>query len=268
MPSPIVPDSKEPFSDSEGNPRNAAVFRRQGTIKGTVMFFLGGHKREGGKTSFLRIHTNGLSHANADEYKFIKEMRDLGWRMVVLEESQDVKPDGKINEYWIEEYINHWNSKWPGKNFTVGHSAGAYITGLHIRHLHDKKTRSVWANGIISYPIKLGDAKKKTDFASEHFTARNTIFLSGKQADDEVLPYRNTIELRNIAFASGHRHGWEALDASHQVFKKACCSQGCGGKRAVTLILDDWFTRYPKLPKLPRSECAVSIPGTTNPAGS
>lgn len=267
MPPGITPDMKEPFSDSDGNPRNAAVFQRHAGIKGTIILFLGGYAQEA--SSFIRVRTKGTGTVNGDERRFIKEMRALGWRIVLLEDGQAVKPDGTVaNEYWIEEYIDHWNSKWPGKNFTVGHSAGAYVAGLHIRHFRDGKASSVWANCIISYTVKLGVAKKKTDFIPTDFAAKNTIFLSGSEALENSGVYRKTKELKDIAFASGHRHGWEVLDASHEVFKKACCSQNCGNKRAVTLILNDWFTKYPSLPNLPRRECAISIPGAANPAGS
>lgn len=190
-------------------------------------------------------------------------MRDLGWRIVLLDQTQKVQADGTVaDEYWVEEYINHWNGKWPGKNFAIGHSAGAYVTALHIRHFREGTASSVYANGVFSLPIDLGSSTNKTDFTANDFTDRSTLFLSGTPSGEVFNAYNITKDLKGIACGSTSRQGWETIDATHEIFKKVC-----GTKRAPTNICHDWFDKYPNLPKPPLSSCPASIPGTTNPDG-
>lgn len=266
----IIPNNMEIFSDSGGTARYARTFYPlSGTIKGTIIAFFGGAKQEGPDySSVIKIWTKGWSttgtwQLNADECKFVQEMRDLGWRIVMLDQTQYVEPDGSVlNEYWVEEYINHWNSKWPGKVFAIGHSAGSYLTALHIRHFREGTATSVYANGIFSFSFQVGNAGKKTDYTASDFTNRSTLFLSGSPAGEVADAYNKTRAVKNIACTSTSRQGWEAIDTGHNIFDKVC-----GTKRAPTNICHDWFDKYPNLPKPPLSSCPASIQGVTNPDG-
>ena len=262
----VIPNNTEIFTDSSGRARYARTFLLSGTLNGTIIAFFGGTLTS---TSPITVRTKGWSETsssiklNADECKFIQEIRDLKWRVVLLDQTQTVRATGSVaDEYWIEEYINHWNGRWPGKVFAIGHSAGSYVTGLHIRHFREGKASSVYANGVFSFPIALGSATNKTNFIASDFTNRSTLFLSGTPSGEVSDAYNRTKSLKDIACGSTSRQGWEAIDATHEIFKKVC-----GTKRAVTNICHDWFNKYPNLPKPPLSSCPASIPGTTNPDG-
>jgi hypothetical protein len=272
----IKPEDTEDFVDGEGisRPVCICVNKSQGT-KGTIAFLFGGYKYE--RNNRIISGTKGWSSKdkplNSNECKMIQELTDLGWRILIFDNIQFVIPDGTpLNEMWIEDYAEWIDERFSDddKRFMVGFSSGAYIVGLHMRHLGDRQGRGkIRAYGMFSFSVEVGNSLKKTDFAETDFNKRPTLFLSGSSKLDNsankpfVNGFENTRKIYvDIACKSETRHGWEALDAPHSIFSK----EGGKEKKAITNIIDDWFNQYPNLPKRPLAD-GTSSENITNSDG-
>ena len=185
----------------------------------------------------------------------------LGWRIVIFQNMEFCKVDDKVkqNEYWIDAYC-YWlvkrfsenNSK---KVFVVGFSSGAYIVSLHLQHLKElKKEDSISGYGIFSYSVSTNDAYNKTNFDKDHFK-KSTLFISGSNTRDTgsnfpfVNGYHNTRTLYDSAQQSGIRHGWISINSTHNIFsKKSNRDPNKNKRRAITMIMDNWFDKGTKIP--------------------
>lgn len=257
----IKPDSIEDFIDREGISRPVCIFTNKSiTSKGTIAFLFGGYKYE--RTNTIIAGTKGWSSKdkplNPKECEVIQELTDLGWRILVFNNIQFVTPDSTpLNEMWIEDYAEWIDEKFSSdeKRFMVGFSSGAYIVGLHLKHLADGQGRGkIPAYGMFSFSVEVGSSHKKTDFAEIDFNKRPTLFLSGSSKLDNsaikpfVNGFKNTRTIYiDFACRSEIRHGWEALKSVHSIFS----ADGKEGKKAITDIMNNWFDKYPNLPKSP-----------------
>jgi hypothetical protein len=274
----IKPDIIEDFIDKEGISRPICIFVNKSiTTKGTIAFLFGGYKYE--RTNKIIAGTKGWSSKdkplNTNECVTIKELTDLGWRILVFNNMQFATPDNTpLNEMWIEDYVEWIDENFGSdeKRFMVGFSSGAYIVGLHLKHLADGQGRGkIPAYGMFSFSVEVGDSNKKTDFSEIDFK-RPTLFLSGSSKLDNaankpfVDGFKNTRTIYiNFGCRSEIRHGWEALNSVHSIFS----AEGKEGKKAITDIMDNWFDKYPNFPKSPLgNELYTSQDeGITNPDG-
>lgn len=131
---------------------------------------------------------NTLREISKDENKFIIDLSSekLRWKIVVFENMQFFKPNGQKEEAWIDRYIEsvQYNDRIKDdKLFVVGFSSGAYILGLHLRHISSEninKYNKILGYGIMSFPVELNNKNKKTDFSYEDFK-KPTLFLSWRR---------------------------------------------------------------------------------------
>ena len=161
----------------------------------------------------------------------VTELTYLGWKLLVFNESTICCADGTpLNEMWIEDYAEWFDERFSDgdKRFMIGFLFGAYIVGLHVRHLADGLGRGhIPAYGIFSFSAETNNSYKKTDFADIDFGKRSTLFLSGSSKSDNsankpfACGFENTRKLYSeVALKSETRHGWEALDIGHCIFAK------------------------------------------------
>ena len=202
---------------------------------------------------------NTIRELNEDEKTVIDELRMLGWTIVIFENMQFCKVDNNVkqNEYWIDAYcdwlVKRYSENNSKKIFVVGFSSGAYIVGLHLQHLKElKKEDSVSGYGIFSYSVSTNDAYNKTIFDKDHFK-KSTLFISGSSTRDTgsnfpfVNGYHNTRTLYDSAQQSGIRHGWISINSTHNIFSKKSNNIETD-KRAITMIMDDWFDKNSDIP--------------------
>jgi hypothetical protein len=278
-----MPQSRQFFSDSQKIVRAANIFVPKSVQKGTIFFLFGGYKEEPVNTDKIVVGTKGWSTTmdrplTSDECQTIKDLTDFGWRVIVLDSMQFVAPDDTVhNEMWIDEFVE-WinqtfteNQEGSSKKFMMGFSSGAYIVGLHLMHLAERKQKesTMAGYGIFSYPADLDQLYKKTDFESRQFEGKPILFLSGSKTEDkkgkdpDVDGYLNTRKLYEIACkASGTQLGWEALDTGHRIFE----AKDSEGISCVAKIIDEWFNSYPNF-KLPLDCSASAETGVQNPDG-
>jgi hypothetical protein len=260
----IRPNRKEDFISAAQISRPVLVFEPSSvtnkSFKGTIVLLLGGYLDE--KLDSVIVGTKGWSNStitevNKDECEVIGQLVDSEWRVIIFESMQFAKPDDTpVNELWIEDYAEFVQEKFSeqGKKlYMIGFSSGAYIVGLHLRHLVEGRGKgSISGYGIFSFSVSIGSSVKKTNFTPEHFKI-STLFLSGSSKLDvvgkkpDVNGYSNTRRIyQECALRSGTEHGWAALKVGHSIFsllsedKLELANQG-RERRAVTNIIDNWF---------------------------
>lgn len=237
--------------------------------EGTIIFFFGGYKEEPKHNDKIVVGTKGWSDIfnnplTTPECQTIKDLIELGWKIIVLDYMQFVTPDNTLhNEMWLEEYVKWIEEIFPEeqnqskKKFMVGFSSGAYIVGLHLIHLAEKKEKkpSIAGYGIFSYPVDLDQPNKKTNFESTHFEDKSILFLSGSKNEDkkgkppDVDGYLNTRKLyENGCKSNNAQLGWESLNTGHRIFE----AKDFEGRSCVAKIMNSWFKSYPDF-KLPES---------------
>jgi alpha/beta superfamily hydrolase len=247
----IMPTHKENFTDREGTIRTVNVFDPKGTpLKGTIAFLLGGYldKESQPVTVGSKGWTNTARHVTSDECQIVEELCNLGWRILIFDSMQFARPTGKpYDEMWIDDYAK-WIEKFSRDNkelFMVGFSSGAYIIGLHLKHLSSRQTKAAMSGyGLFSFSVKVDDAANKTNFSPDDFKV-STLFISGSSTRDTsdkppfVDGYENTSRIYEYsASKSGIKHHRVILDADHFIFSV----HGDNGKRAVTNAIHDWFS--------------------------
>lgn len=197
---------------------------------------------------------NTLREISKDENKFITDLTEkLGWRIVIFENMQFFKPNGEKEETWIDKYIEsiQYNDTFKDdKLFVVGFSSGAYIVGLHLKHISSEninKYDKILGYGIMSFPVELSNKDKKTDFSFENFK-KPTLFLSGEESKDNeqkkpyVNGYRNTKDLFDIATTKpGIMHLYRTLPVGHSVFESPV--NGEGQLKDAAKIINEWFSK-------------------------
>jgi hypothetical protein len=249
--------NKEEFTDSAFVSRSVLVFEPHShLIKGTIVLLLGGYLDDKNPETVI-VGSKGwrnstINNVNEQENKVIEQLTELKWRILIFESMQFAKPDDTItNEFWIDDYVEWINKKFSenGKKiFMIGFSSGAYILGLHLRHLIEGRGKgSMTGYGIFSYSVTIDNKSKKTDFRPEHFKIP-TLFLSGSSKEDglanepKVDGYNKTRKIyQEFAVKSGVHHGWQALNTGHSIFKLQ--SNKDNNKQAVTNIIDNWFCK-------------------------
>jgi hypothetical protein len=281
-----IPQSRQFFSDSQKILRAVNIFVPNSMQKGTIVFLFGGYKEEPVNIDKIVVGTKGWSTImdrplTCNECQTIKDLVDFGWKIIVLDSMQFVAPDNTVhNEIWIDEFVEWINETFQedqrgsSKNFMVGFSSGAYIVGLHLRHLAERKQNKpgMAGYGIFSYPVDLDQRykkTKKTDFEPRHFKGKPILFLSGSKAEDkkgkdpDVDGYLNTRKLYEIARkADGTHLGWESLDTGHRIFE----AKDSEGTSCVARIVHEWFNSYPNF-KLPLDCGTLKERDIENPDG-
>jgi hypothetical protein len=248
----IIPSRKENFIDHEGTTRVINVFDAKGTsLKRTIAFLLGGYldKESQPVTVGSKGWTNTLRHTAPDECQIIEELCNLGWRILIFDSMQFARPTGKpYDEMWIDDYVKWIVEKFSSEDkklFMAGFSSGAYIIGLHLKHLSSKQTNVAMSGyGLFSFSVKVDDPANKTNFSPDDFKVL-TLFISGSSTKDTsdkppfVDGYENISRIYEYsASKSGIKHHRVILDSDHSIFSV----QGDNGKRAVTNLIHDRFS--------------------------
>lgn len=246
----ITPTGTAPaFVDRYGFSHPVYYFEPVGTIKGTIFLLYGGIKVG---TSPPEYYTKGFDSTttnltmNFDECHFLYELvRNEQWRCLMFKNNERTKvgvTNAVNNEWWIEDLAGWMNTNYPGGvgRFFCGHSAGAYIVGLHIHHIQTGQANGIWGNAILSFPEAVGSATNKTNFVTSTFNGKNTVLVSGKSGSD-TIGYQNTLDIKNIACPSSGKTAREVINGDHEVFKVFAIS----GLRVCTEIVNRFFQNYP-----------------------
>jgi alpha/beta superfamily hydrolase len=248
----ITPTSKENFTDHEEIIRAVNVFDPRGSpLKGTIAFLLGGYldKESQPVTVGSKGWANTARHMTSDECQVIEELCNLGWRILIFDSMQFARPTGKpYDEMWIGDYAKWIVQKFSRENkklFMAGFSSGAYIIGLHLKHLSSRKTNVTMSGyGLFSFSVKVDDPANKTDFTPDDFKIP-TLFIIGSSTRDTldkppfVDGYENISRIYEYsASKSAIKHHRVILDSDHFIFSV----QDDNGKKTVTNAIHDWFS--------------------------
>lgn len=230
----------------------------QGKIfRGTISLILGGFIGTDNTDCRIIVGSKGYSkntlrELSQDENSIIKELRNSGWDVIIFENMQYCKVDDKFkqNEYWIDEYCDWLIENYTKNNkkiYVIGYSSGAYIVGLHLKHLTEKKVEvdKIPKYGIFCFSVDVGNRFNKTDFSPDDFRSP-TLFLSGKSIFDnkKIFPYvdgfNNTKLLYDYALGSNKstEHKFIELNVGHNIFSL----KDNQSEVKIVNIINQWFT--------------------------